>query len=90
MSIDLLPVREKQLGSSLVSCIGISCLSLTDLLYREPDIRMISEMALRVTCINLLQQLETNSGSPVRGNGKAESQRMEEGFEASEFWIAAF
>jgi hypothetical protein len=58
--------------------------------YREPDIRLIIEMALRVACTDRLRQLEASSGSPVRGNGQAESQRMEKGFETSEFWITAF
>lgn len=50
--------------------------------YREPDIRMIVEMVLRVKRTDLLRQLNTSSGSPVRSNGRAESQRTEKGFEA--------
>lgn len=51
---------------------------------------MIIEMALRVACTDLHRQLEANSKLAVRGNGQAESQRMEKGFETSEFWITAF
>ncbi len=39
---------------------------------------MIIEMALRLACTDRLRQLETNSESPVRGKGQAETQRMEE------------
>ena len=52
-------------------------------------VSVIAEMGLRVACTDRFRQLETNRGLPVRGNGQAESQRMKEGFEASEFWIAA-
>lgn len=93
---------EVELLSSLVfsrktngveSCFLYLCQwSLTDCsgCYREPDIRMIIEMALRVACTDRLRQLKTNSESLVRSNGQAESQHMEESFEASEFWIASF
>lgn len=57
--------------------------------YREPDIRLIIEMALRVACTDRLRQLEASSVSPVRSYGQTESQRMENDFDASEFRIAA-
>lgn len=45
---------------------------------------MIVEMGLRVACTDLHRQLEAGSRSAVRGNGHAESQCMEMGFEASD------